>query len=85
MNDRDTPYRPIDCDTHDVLEAAILQGHELHLVWHGDDGLVHTERLRPSDVVTAGGAEWLEACSHHGEPLRLRLDRIIRVQDVAAH
>lgn len=81
MNDEN--YRPISCDLHDQIEAAILAGQPINLVWHGDDGMTHIERLRLKDVTTSSGEEWLDADSPSGDHVRVRLDHIVRLGDEA--
>ena len=64
-------YWPIACADHERLEFAALtrQWLDLHV-----DGV--PQRLRPLDVYTREGAEWLLAETESGQQLTLRLDRL---------
>lgn len=64
-------YRPIACADHERLEFAALTRQWLDLAV---DGVV--TRLRPVDVYTRNGAEWLCAETGDGTRLELRLDRL---------
>jgi predicted DNA-binding transcriptional regulator YafY len=44
--------------------------------WHDEDGLERTEVLRPVDVETRHGEEYLVARTEDDEPRRIRLDKI---------
>ena len=76
-------YRVIDCDLHDLYEIAILRRRELLLSWLDEDGVGRLERVRPTDLRTVAGAEFLLASDSYGRPLRIRLDRIRRARDLA--
>lgn len=70
------PYAPISCAQHERLEYAALTGQWLDVTVDGQ-----TQRLRPLDVYTREGAEWLHAETDGGEALTLRLDRLVLAED----
>ncbi len=76
-------YKPIDCRKYGRYETAILHGQRLMLSWRDEGNLVHMERVRPRDLVTMKGEEFLVAETDGGERLRLRLDRIIQSRTVS--
>jgi Rho-binding antiterminator len=71
----DTPYRPIPCAAHERLEFAALTRQWLDATVEAGEHTGHW-RLRPLDVFTRDGAEWLLAEAESGERLTLRLDRL---------
>jgi len=77
-------YRPVDCATYAGLELAILRRRRLLLGWRDTGGLVHIERVRPMDLRTAKGEEFLVFRTGDGEVEKVRLDRICRARPVRA-
>lgn len=73
-------YQPVSCASHSEYEVWILHGERLRVRWHDGDGLERTEILRPLDVETRHGEEYLVARTLDDEPRRIRLDRIASVQ-----
>lgn len=69
-------YRPIDCKTYGEFERAIVAGRRLRISWRDEQGLDHLETVRPTDLETCRGEEFLHASNGHGMTFRLRLDRI---------
>ena len=72
-----TDYVPIPCDLYSRYELAILHGERLCASWCGEDGVVHVETLRPRDLKTRDGVEYLIAETGTHELREVRLDRII--------
>lgn len=70
----DIPYRPIPCVAHERLEFAALTRQWLDVTVDAGEH-AGPLRLRPLDVFTHDGAEWLQAETESGERLTLRLDR----------
>jgi transcriptional antiterminator Rof (Rho-off) len=68
-------YRPIACASYDVYESAITRRQRLQLVWN-EGGMDHTQSVLPTDLETRAGEEFLIARDAHGQPLRIRLDKI---------
>ena len=66
-------YRAIACADHDRLELAALKRQWLDVKVMTGDGTGH-KRLKPLDVTTRDGSEWLLAETESGERLTLRLD-----------
>jgi Rho-binding antiterminator len=78
-----TDYRPIPCALYSQYELAILHRSTLRLRWRDGDGVTHLETLAPEDLETRSGEEFLLARNIAGEPLRVRLDRIVPLPGVA--
>lgn len=75
MPDASEPYRPINCEFHDLLEAAATRGRVAALELIGDDGTPRHCHARIIDLVARDGIEWMLLDS--GE--RIRLDRIVAI------
>jgi Rho-binding antiterminator len=71
----DDGYRPIPCDRYSELELYILQRRRLRLTWCLDN-VIHTQVVRPLDLRTSQGAEYLVCRTGAGETLSVRLDRV---------
>jgi Rho-binding antiterminator len=78
MDNRGKPYVPIACSAHDALELAILRGQYLRIHWEDPAGTLHEHVLRPLDLKTQAGEEFLIAEMAGGNPVKLRLDHIIK-------
>ncbi len=74
-------YAPIPCDSHSQLEVAILHRLTLDIRLAGEQRL---RRWRGVDIFTRDGAEYLRLRSPAGEQCDVRLDRLLRVTDVAS-
>lgn len=75
-----TAYKPVSCGFHDELQYKATTGVSCAIAYRDFDG---TERLVTdaiADVYTREGAEYLRLRS--GE--EIRLDRLIRVDDLSA-
>lgn len=75
MSDHDD-YIPISCATYSDYEVAILHHRTLRVRWKEPGSEQHIARLRPLDLETKRGEEFLIAEDTRGERLRLRLDWI---------
>ena len=73
-----TDYKPIPCAAYETLERYVISGREVALLYVNGDGTCH-ERTVIVDLLTEGGVEYAVLASSG----RLRLDRIVRVDDVA--
>ena len=69
-------YRPIDCRAYGEFELAIVRRQHLRVSWRDNAGLDHIEILKPEDLETCKGEEFLHASNKHGDRFRLRLDWI---------
>jgi Rho-binding antiterminator len=56
----------------------------LRVTWHDEQALVHIEILRPHDLQTRNGAEFLLADTQTGQRIELRLDKIIQAQPLGS-
>lgn len=79
MEGRD-PYTPVACVLHERLEFAVLRRLILELRWTDASG-THAARVRPLDVTTRDGAEWLTLRQPDGQVMEVRLDRIVAVTE----
>ncbi|MHB8474235.1 MAG: Rho-binding antiterminator [Gammaproteobacteria bacterium] len=77
-----TDYHPIPCSHYDHYEIAILHAQVLRVTWRDAQGIVHVETLRPRDLQTKAGEEYLLAETLVGQTLTLRLDKILRAEPV---
>jgi len=73
-------YQPISCANYDHFEIAILHGQCMRVTWHDEEALVHVEILRPRDLQTRNGEEFLLAETQAGRHIELRLDKIVQAQ-----
>ena len=79
-------YHPIACHLHDIYESAIVSRQRLNLRWldNGNASQARQHTVRPLDLETRDGAEWLLAETRHGESLTLRLDWIMQATPTKA-
>jgi Rho-binding antiterminator len=75
MSDDDS-YKPISCALYDNYEIAIMHGEQLQLVWVDDAHRHNISVVKPIDLKTRQGAEFLIAITDDGKTLQLRLDHI---------
>jgi transcriptional antiterminator Rof (Rho-off) len=75
MSDNDS-YKSIPCAVYDTYEIAIMHGEQLQLVWKDESNQHNISVLKPLDLKTHEGAEFLIAKTDEGETLHLRLDYI---------
>lgn len=71
-------YTPIDCGLHSQYELHVMHRDLLRLGWRDEAGGEHFEVVRPRDLRTASGGEYLVCERGDGTEMALRLDRIIR-------
>ncbi|MCU0841782.1 MAG: transcriptional antiterminator, Rof [Thiobacillaceae bacterium] len=76
----DQAYASVPCVFHERLEFAVLRGLELDLTWSDAAG-TQRDRVRPCDVHTRDGAEWLVFRRGDGAEAVVRLDRIQAMQE----
>lgn len=72
-------YQPINCEFHDVLEAAAVRRAVVLIQYRDDEGITTALRSRIADVFASGGAEYLQLAS--GESIRL--DQLVAVDGTA--
>ena len=81
-------YVPIACIEHERLEFAVLRRQRLVLVFRDDLGECLQYIVRPTDVATREGAEWLSYAVVEGEGAGtcgvVRLDRIVSARPASA-
>lgn len=77
------PYQPIPCAQHERLEFCVLRRLMLELEYREGE-VVHREKIRPMDVYTRDGAEWLKFKGEDGIEQEIRLDAIKNFQELPA-
>ncbi len=82
MTDNNDDYRPIDCGVYSGYELAIMHRDRLQVHWRDEVGMDHIERLRPLDLKTRNGQEFMIVETLQGERREIRLDRIIAAEKV---
>lgn len=76
-------YQPIACSQYDIYEIAIMRAQTLDLVWLDEAGNRRQHRVRPKELNTRNGEEFLMfniEQEPQGELLEIRLDRIVHVE-----
>jgi transcriptional antiterminator Rof (Rho-off) len=74
-------YQPIACHIHDTYEIAIMHQTVLKVDWRQGDIRRH-DTVRPVNLCTKSGAEWLLADDSDGKRLSIRLDWILQARPV---
>jgi len=70
------PYTPIACGLHEHYQYAVMRRAQLDLAWRTEEGRLRQARVRPLDVFTRAGGEYLRAEIRPGEEAVIRLDRV---------
>lgn len=70
-----TPYAPINCEFHDVLEATATRRRTASIRFTDEDGVPQQRNARIIALYANGGSEYAELDT--GE--RIRLDRLVSV------
>jgi Rho-binding antiterminator len=73
-------YVPIPCDIYSRYELAILRRQTLRIAWRGTHGIDRIEPLKPLNLRTRAGGEYMIARNPVGQRRVMRLDRILNVQ-----
>lgn len=78
----DNDYQPIDCGLYSTYEVAIMQRRRWRMHWRDETGDDHLETLRPTDLQTRNGQEFMYALTDDGAERCIRLDRIIKIETI---
>lgn len=70
-------YTPISCADHTLYELWIMHRQTLRVTWRIPGKGQHRAHLRPLDLVTREGQEFLVAETPDGVTLELRLDYLV--------
>jgi len=73
-------YKPVSCEVHSEYELTIMRGQQLQITWQVQPDNLITEILKPYDLITSEGSEFLLVQSASGEDKKIRLDKIIEAQ-----
>jgi Rho-binding antiterminator len=79
----ESDYQPIECGLYSEYEVAIMQRRRWRMHWRDEAGNDHLETLRPTDLQTRQGQEFMLAVTDGGAERCIRLDRIIRIENLA--
>lgn len=74
-------YKPIPCRRYEDYELAIMHKARLRLTWE-DGNVIYDQVVRPLDLRTAQGEEFLEFRDEQDRARSVRLDRIRRAEPV---
>ena len=74
-----TDYIPIPCSQYDRYEVAIMHRRRLRLMWHTDN-VVYRRIVKPIDLQTRNGEEFLICRKAADETFSIRLDQIREVE-----
>jgi len=72
-----TPYRPISCDFHDLLESLATTHKRVRMRFRDDDGVLQERSAAITDVFSQRGAEYVRL----DRVETVRLDRLVAVDD----
>lgn len=75
MNDNKL-YTPVSCDLHSQFELLIMHNNQINMHWQDEKGHQHNSIVRPKDIQTKAGEEFLIVVDSNNEQLNIRLDRI---------
>ncbi len=78
----DSDYHPIDCGLYSEYELAIMQRRRWRMHWRDEAGNDHLETVRPVDLQTRAGQEFMHAVTESGVQRCIRLDRIIKTEAI---
>lgn len=74
-------YRPVPCDIYDHFEIAIIHRKHMRLAWR-NRRCTKLETVKPLDLRTFRGGEYLIAEAMNGCKMALRLDRIQAAEEI---
>ena len=72
----DKAYIPVSCDMHSQFELLIIHNSLIQLDWQDENDKTFSEIVKPRDLQTKSGEEFLLVLNKHNETLNIRLDRI---------
>lgn len=72
----DASYKPIACSLHDEYEIAIMHGKHLNLRWLDINGVCHSDKVLPKDIMVKDKEEFLVVNTQGDKILHIRLDMI---------
>ncbi len=78
MSKNKTPYHPIPCADYSRYECAIVKHHELRLAWQDKPDLLQLHKVRPIDLITSSGEEFIIVLDEENHQHQVRLDYIRR-------
>ena len=74
-------YSPVSCELYSKLEMWIMHQEYIRLAWRDTDDGDHIGIVRPTDMLTESGSEYLYFTERGDkEPRRVRLDHIVRAE-----
>lgn len=85
MSNHDDSYQAIACADHSQYELWIMHAQSLRLTWQNTQGQEQVDTLRPRDLQTRAGQEFLIATPIGSEQrIEIRLDHILHCKPVSS-
>jgi len=75
-------YKPISCALHSEYELAIMHHQKLRIQWRITSEQTITQTLKPYDIITSEGSEYLLLHALNEPDIKIRLDKIIDAQPI---
>ncbi|MEJ2141654.1 MAG: transcriptional antiterminator, Rof [Gammaproteobacteria bacterium] len=76
------PYVPVSCAFHSEFELLVMHNTRIRIQWHDEHGTEHIAIVKPNDLKTNSGEEFLLVADENNRPHKIRLERIISYQEV---
>jgi len=75
-------YIPIECGLHSKYELAIMHKTKSTLQWLDSNNTKQTETVIPVDIFVNNKQEYLKVTTAANRTLKIRLDKIVRLQPI---
>ena len=79
---KDRPYKPVSCGFHSEFELLIMHHSRVKLSWCDEQEVKHSAIVKPIDIQTRAGEEFLHVTDEKNRQLQIRLDRIQSYSEV---
>ena len=76
------PYIPVSCDLHSEFELLIMHNRTLELNWQDNNGKQFNSRVKPKDLQTRKGEEFLVVVDNYNQEIAIRLDRVNSYKEI---
>lgn len=76
------PYTPVSCSMHSELELLIMHNSLVNMRWLDDNGTIYSGVVKPTDVQTRCGEEFLLFYDNREQLQQVRLDRIQHLEKI---
>lgn len=78
---KDKPYVPVSCAFHSEFELLAMHNSRIRMQWRDENGTEHTAMVKPNDLQTRSGEEFLLVTDENNRQHKIRLDRIISYKE----